>query len=235
MMYAGNDISHIIPIHQEARSELEGKTDLSLREVAGILRRAYRNQLAVVAEDFILSPLGIDLKKFLGEGNQLFPKETFEDMRRAIQQVTLQCDLLVFGFDRERNPHIFVVSDHGTSYSDVPGFAAIGTGSYSALSTLYFHAFKTRMTIPHALYHACEAKFTSESAQGVGHSTWVLVLEADGSVRALIEPQIDEIRDLWDRQGKPRLPKRAIAKVSELYSEAELLVHPLPKDERQPS
>jgi hypothetical protein len=64
------------------------------------------------------------------------------------------------------------------------------------------------MELARVLYHACEAKFMSESAPGVGRHTVVRV--ANSSERMdpyeASEELIASIRDAWERAGKPRVP-----------------------------
>jgi hypothetical protein len=112
----------------------------------------------------------------------------------------------VFGFDRNRAPHLFKVSERGvTEDRRSIGFVAIGSGGAAADHHMMFHEYKTSLPLRTAMYHVCAAKFFAERAS-LGEATHVVCLMNDGR---LLTTDERVIREIWDTKGKPRIPDGA--------------------------
>ena len=78
--------------------------------------------------------------------------------------------LLVAGFDRFGNGHVFSVIDPGTHQRhDLNGFHAIGSGSTGAYFMLMWRELSVQMPLEQVIYFAQEAKIFGEQASGVGY------------------------------------------------------------------
>jgi hypothetical protein len=167
-LYSGNDISPCEPILRKAKSLFESR-DETLEQITASFKESYRLQLQEKIEDEVLSRYKMDLDSFKEHGFKHLGRDVFNGLCQQIDRKYLDCEFLVFGFDRTNQARIFTVTDPGivTDYS-TPGFWAIGSGANSALSTLFFHGFGIFTKLPAAVYHVCEAKFMAESAAGVG-------------------------------------------------------------------
>ena len=209
LMYAAEDTSHITPIWEITRADLhEKRFHVHCPEVAATIARAYQRQIHIEAYDRVLSRYGLTMKEFLENGSKLFPSSQYEEMHRDIKSIRLGCDFIGYGFDDRA--HLFRVTEPGkVIYEDEVGFAAIGSGWYSAISTLFFHSVNGLMEVGEVLYHVLEAKFMAESAPGVGADTHAQILEYDGNVVTIFEESVDEVRRLWGRSGAPRVPRTA--------------------------
>jgi hypothetical protein len=96
------------------------------------------------------------------------------------------------------------------SYFDDPGFTAIGTGGMLAESTLYAFEHGIAHTLEQTIYHATYAKFVAESASDVGESTYLYVLNNDGTRFQLGKYEfMNRLRDRYLRKGKPTIPQDA--------------------------
>jgi len=177
MMFASNDIGNVGPIVGGVQRQLEGQKQPNVQDVRTALLDAYKAQ-HLKKSNALLAPLDLDLETFKMNGRKILGTTIFAQYCRALEEVSLQTQFLVAGFDPQTlTPSIFEVSKLGDFIShDVTGFWAIGSGQHSALSSLFFHSFGKILDLPAAIYHVCEAKFMAESAVGVGKATSVIVM-----------------------------------------------------------
>jgi hypothetical protein len=206
-MFAGGDITQCVPVIERATVALKGKPG----DFAGVRRAfktAYQEQLKELIEDCYLSPFGMTLSEFKANGrNHLSPKE-FLTLNSRIKEANLECEFLVFGFDEHKRPHLFTVENPGwVSVYDKPGFWAIGSGAPSALAMLsYMGQAPEASTFEQTIYNVLAAKYISESADGVGKTTFFFIHEHN-SIAFSASPNIEtEIRGIWEKDGKPRMP-----------------------------
>jgi len=92
-----------------------------------------------------------------------------------------------------------VVSDPGIVRDyDEPGYWAIGSGAYAALSTLAARKQSRLRFLPETIYNVCEAKCAAETAVGVGRDTYVTIHDG-GRWTALQDNGLAELRQEWER------------------------------------
>jgi len=207
-MVAG-DITHVAPIIDAATLALLGLSDatntLSLVERALVV--AYQSVRMQYAKDLVLAPIGMTMEALERNSER-------QGLTEKLERVDLGCQLLVAGFDWAGDGHIFTVENPGIGHNhDLAGWASIGSGAFSAISTLLHHSVNHEMELARVLYHVCEAKFMAESAQGVGRHTVVKVLNATTPIQApseLSEDFIATIRSDWEKEGRPRVPKSTL-------------------------
>jgi peroxiredoxin family protein len=65
------------------------------------------------------------------------------------------------------------------------------------------------------LYHACEAKFMAETASDVGTETQMFIARHGFNTMSHQGKLIEEIRDQWEKHGKPAMPSDVIKKIKE--------------------
>ena len=128
------------------------------------------------------------------------------------------------GFDDVGKPHIFVVDgkEAPRSYDDT-GVWAVGSGAHAALSSLAFHIDKQHFfsysSIEEGVYYVAEAKFMAESSGEVGRDAGVVSVHTqEMSGRKVIwSDELPKLKEIWLREGSPRLPKSALAEIPKLY------------------
>jgi hypothetical protein len=96
-----------------------------------------------------------------------------------------------------------------------PGFAAIGTGSYLADSTLYAFNQSFMDSLAATIYKTLFAKFVAESASDVGEATYLYVFSGDGSKMMLDDGLVGKVRDRWVAHGKPSLDVPTLGFITE--------------------
>jgi hypothetical protein len=138
-MFAGNDISPVVPIFKTVKSSASRITKETLEEIVDLFRTAIQERTKR-AEAIVLSRFDLDMSEFRREGLVNLGSELFTRLAYEIEQVSLDLTFLVYGFEGTENPqpHIFSINGSGeVSYYDIGGFWAIGSGQTSVLGTLF--------------------------------------------------------------------------------------------------
>jgi len=116
----------------------------------------------------------------------------------------LSLELLTAGFDAGGTGHIFVVSNPGLYQRfDVPGFHAIGSGSFGAYYMLLWREVDIYLKSSAALYYAFEAKIFGESAPGVGIQTDMYVFKRGRKPKKMERASEEKMEAIW-RKLEPR-------------------------------
>lgn len=105
------------------------------------------------------------------------------------------------------DPQIFAINDAGLSYYERIGFWSIGSGGYSAISSLAFQQYDRALPLHEALYRILEAKFMADTAvPTVGRATYTLIIERKGVMGRVSENGVGLVRKIWEVEGQPRIP-----------------------------
>ncbi len=210
-LFAGNDIGNIRPILDRVTlklAELVGSENRLVNRVhvAREFRGAFRAHHRTIIEERVLAPFDLSVRDFQQKAfNELGPA-AFEDLRHAVQATKVDCEFLVCGFAGSE-PQMFTISDAGLSYYDLIGYWSIGSGAWSALSSLAFRKFHLGLPFPEALYQILEAKFMADtSVPTVGKNTYTLVIRKDGRIGHIPESEVERVRKIWEKEGQPRTP-----------------------------
>ena len=134
------------------------------------------------------------------------------NLSAEIRQVSIGCQFLDGGLDWAGDAQIFTVDDGVAYRQTMVGWAVIGSGAHNALASLMFQEVNSEMDLATAIYHACEAKFMSEAAPGVGQHTNVVIVDPGFSVK---ESELSDsvkalIRGDWEKEGRPRIPAHTL-------------------------
>jgi hypothetical protein len=205
-MFAGNDVTRVGPLCTKARQRLTGSPTRSMAEVEEVMRTCFHEELIQKQTDMVLARYGLTMKDFLDTGLPRFGESLFTTIKYQIDQIELDCTFLVFGRDDKGLAHIFTVEDPGIACNhDLYGVWAIGSGSNRALSSLFFQEYMQSVPEWQALYYLAEAKFMAEGG-AVGEHTLTMIRRQDGSVVGSLD--MDPLKKLWDKKGKPRRPAK---------------------------
>ncbi len=164
-------------------------------------REAYQDEMRQQIEDRFLSPYGWSLEKFRKEAFRGLGPAEFAKLNNEIRDFSLNLQFLVFGFDSGL-ARVFEVGNPGVVNShDVAGYAVIGSGYYMAMGALAARPI-TRLPVEQVVCRLCEAKFTAETAHGVGRETTLTVLNSIGLESLLDESLIENLRQEWQRERR---------------------------------
>jgi hypothetical protein len=210
ILIAGDDIHPAEAIIRELRGHLSSYEIPTAAQVENAIRASWRTVKNQIAETNVLSAYDIDLETFVTNGRELFGDIGFADLRVALERASeLSCELLVYGFNEHGKGTLLMAVHPGepVNFSRL-GFAAIGSGRDSAIASLMWEpGHQPYHDTLKATYRIAAAKFMGESALGVGKRTVITGLHVDGSIFVLSDEQAAAIRALWEKKGRPQLPK----------------------------
>jgi hypothetical protein len=223
-LMAGDDISHATPILEMMAIAKTMLPTLTLDEITSLAKSSYRKQRAIVAEDRFLSPYNMTLDEFKSSGRDVFLQETHAEIIRSIRDCDLKLEILFGGFDKSKAPHIFRLGDPGDcDYYDKVGFWSIGSGQHAALSTLFAHQYNRTESLGTCVFKVLAAKYTAESAIGVGEDTHLMVSFSKSPWMSFVADKVEaKVKAQWKRL--PKIPKQAPKLIDdELKHNAEFL------------
>lgn len=212
VLFASADISEIPPILARSKEALRGGPTFNELTVPRAVLVAYAERLREQIEAQVLSRYGLTLGEFMANDSSQLSPDLYTRLSNAIAAVSLGTQLLIVGFDAGGLGHLIRLdSERSPANQDAVGFCAVGSGSYSAMSTLAYHADRQHLSIysplEDCIYCCCNAKFMAESAEGVGKSTLLAVFRNDQPIRFVPGLRIEnEIRPAWEKYGAPRVP-----------------------------
>ena len=212
-MMAADDFTQCIPIIELAARYLLGRAN-TLQVTRTAFKRAYQNHLKEVIEDRVLSRFGMDMETFCKSGKRRFTDAKFNKLFEQIDDVSIGCQFLVYGFDGKRNPHLFIVDEPGKDgVHDKPGFCTIGSGCYAASGIMMALGQKVDCDLETTIFNVCAAKFAAEKTQGVGRETYLFAKRYGTNLFFTERPEelLKKVRWFWEKHGAPKIPGAAIA------------------------
>jgi hypothetical protein len=209
VMTAG-DPSAAVPILRDVEDRLIAMGDKQ-RATLGSTVQAFKEAFAVRIKEqaeLILLPFGMTLQNYHQIGPPL--GQTFQKVLFDITNLSMGATFLAFGFDDEKEAHIFTIEDQGNvKYFDLAGFWAIGSGSPAALGSLFNNSHSRFASYHQTVKNLCEAKFAAEAAPGVGKESFLVVLEVDPNHdKHLTVRDLSPIRKTYEKRKK-RMPTKA--------------------------
>jgi hypothetical protein len=217
LMFAATDANLFLPIVREVWDRL-GHVDQThdLEEVQRVVADVYREKFDKAFTSGYLVRYGFkSIADFKAAGFVQFGEHKFQDICDAIDKFDLGITLLGYGFDDERMPHIFQVDNPGRVTShDLLRYAVIGSGYYMAMASL--HRKKIPYHLDPLIYRVLEAKFSAETAPGVGKNTSLLWMDRVGETKSIGYGSIDEIKRIYCETLTSPEPEHAIDIISTL-------------------
>jgi len=245
VMWASDDVSLQTVVHNRLQGEINAKvvaapaTWLEVEQVARLYQQQYIRLRHEMVEHAVLQPFGLTWTTFLATEQSL--SETFsEQVRASIGQYQLPgMSALIVGMDKkgaapdtQSQAHIYKVSDGEISCHDALGYAAIGSGSFHAMSHLQKAGHGPALSGEEALLAAYLAKRRGEASAGVGAKTDFYYFqprppypgfrqEVGGDITELLGKEYDRLlraeaqaakkteralRELLNQRGQPPIP-----------------------------
>lgn len=215
MMFSGNG-TLFEPLVEKIRKELGDFREIyELDRVQFVVSAIYK---ATFNEQFTaeyLSRYGLSsIADFRKTGLAQFG-DKFYRICEEIDAFSLGIELLVYGFGTNQIPHIFEVTNPGSVTShDLLGFAVIGSGFHMANASL--RRKKMPYDLESVVYRSLEAKFSAETASGVGGDTSLFVMRPDGMDDSIGFGSIRQIKRIYDEVLRQSEPQDALEIISKL-------------------
>jgi hypothetical protein len=147
-------------------------------------------------------------------GKKQFGSDSFDTLCSQIDQVRIRCTFLVCGLDDRQQAHIFTVSHPGiVEVRDDPGYWAIGNGKFAAMSLMSFFEQSVVKSLESTIYNVFTAKLMAETASDVGNQPFYWRINRDGWDQTLTSKVFWDVREEWERMGKPLVPVGILEKI----------------------
>jgi hypothetical protein len=223
-MFSANDLSPVMAVRELMRSRFNGP--VSLDAVIAEFQKAFQKELIAKAETSILAPFAMTVDEFKKNGLAQFGAEIFARLFYQIEQISLDMTFLVYGFDEKSRPHIFTIQNRGEiARYDQPAFWAVGSGQTSALGTLFSATRSVNiLSPPELLYLLCKAKFSAESALGVGQNTTAMISKPDGTRVVLFNEELSSLKNFWTMHKPVDIPVGGEKLAESAVAEAKLRI-----------
>jgi len=208
VMLAGNDISPAFGIIDSVKKKLQKSGGLTVQEVEHAVVESYREKRLADATSQYLAPRGLTLEAFNSVSSNVLPESLRLSLDSAIENHRLELELLVAGFDRGGQGHIFSICDFDNRGAarrfDIPGFQAIGSGSHGANYLMMYRSLSPALPIRWVLYLVLEGKYFGELASGVGPRTDLYILRHGKSSIKIKEDTVENKLIKICEQVEPR-------------------------------
>lgn len=209
-LFAGNDVSPCVPICEAVAKSIGGQPN-TCALVMETFEKEYQHYLSRLAAARVLGRWKMTIEQFEETGRKKFGPDNFDMLFSAIQEVRLNCQFLVSGFDEDDQPHLFLVKNPGIAENyDTPGYFAIGDGAAAAFSILGFFRQNIVNSLENTFYNVCVAKYMAESSCAtVGRSTflWNRTAADNPSQPHVLYEILAATRKAWEEcGGRPSIP-----------------------------
>jgi len=224
MLFAANDANMFLPLVDISMERLltistEGH---DLETVEEVVSGAYKVLFDREFSSRHLSRFGLkSIEEFRTTGRDQFGEDKFKAICEEVEAFDLRIELLCCGFDTKKRAHIFEVKNPGTvTNHDLLRYAIIGSGFWMALSSLRRRPF--RQFLEETIYRLLEAKFSAETATGVGELTAVITMNNKGVFGVMYTPDIDKVKAIWREERRRPDPESALKIVEKTSAVREL-------------
>jgi hypothetical protein len=205
-------------------------TEFNLKDRLRIPAHIQKERLV---DEYLRQTYAFDREYFSGPGSTALPQTFVSTVTDNISRIKLDGSLIVAGFLGETDfgsgtvsprPFLAVVDE----FTDVSGaqeyvrleyeFAAIGSGLYTALASLYRREQNSANAMRRTLYKVYEANRLSEKVPGVGKEYIAMyVLYSDGRVEELTKAGYDYLNTLYEGFGPQRLDTKKFFNKREFF------------------
>jgi hypothetical protein len=211
VMFSATDARIFQPIVRNTilrMNDLPAKISLAVAKQQ--VTEAYQETFDAEFTSCFLTRLGIrSVGEFRKDGFAQLGPDVFMDLYRELSKFDLGIQLLCYGHDERDVPHLFEVENPGHAVShDLLRYAVIGSGYWMASASLRRKHLSGDLEA--TIYRLLEAKFSAETATGVGKSTSVITLNSNGALGMMTSGDIDRIKNVWERALKSPEPEDAI-------------------------
>jgi hypothetical protein len=212
-MFAAADARLFMPIVGKAADRLRNlgeeapsSADIVKREVAG----AYQDIFEAEFTARHLSRLRFrSIDEFRKNGLSELGPDVFGEIFHELSKFDLGIQLLCYGFSGNGYPNIFQIENPGrVTEENIFKYAVIGSGYWMASASLRRRPLTGDLA--DTIYRLLEAKFSAETATGVGRATTVMTFDASWAFGAMTSGDIDKIRNIWSDTLKQPEPVPAI-------------------------
>ena len=195
--WSTNRLPMILPIIEETRRRFDEQLEWDARAAADVMAEVYAE---LVHKEFVathLSRYGYKTIHEFREHGRTDLGEHFTDVCIELDRFDLHTWFLLFGHDKRKHGKLFQIECPGHVIDcNALKYAVIGSGHDMAMASLRWPP-PLNFMLENTVYRLLEAKFSAETATGVGKTTTVAIRNREGLVSLLTRSEIEEIRKIW--------------------------------------
>ena len=167
-------------IIRRIRQEIRPNSDLTIYEICETIKNAYIQERAKRINDQNFLPRLMDIKEFYASMEE-YPSEFIDKMDNIVDEYDLEIEVIIAGIDKDGG-HIFTISNPGvvTCYDDL-GYASIGSGGAHSEWVFIYNEYAPSLSMKDAMLTLYKSKKRSETAEGVGSKTDIVIINDAGS------------------------------------------------------
>lgn len=211
VLFAGDSAafkSVILKVIPRLRAERDDVDNLGAEAVKRVCTKAYAEAFAEEFASRHLIQLGYgSVAEFRREGASELGS-VYQEYIEKLAKFDLGVELAVFGYDA-RVPWIFDVVNPGrTLDAGILGYTVVGSGYHMAMGSLRNRPLDRGLE--DLIYRLLEAKFSAETATGVGKTTTLIAVNPDGISRQMSSSDIEAVRKIWQAALKSTHTSRGV-------------------------
>jgi hypothetical protein len=227
-LFAGDDISMVMPVISAASFKLRNGSNQQWSEVSAAMLEAFQAVRRRQIESTYLSSWGWTVEEFLKKGKVALPENHFQNLIYDIERFDLGCQFLACGLtdvfpDSDAIlsfPSMFYIHNPGVliPVDDSLGYGAVGSGATLAIAYLAQRMQKPTLSLEESVYNGIVAKRLAERSMGVGQDTIVEIMRPKNREQILDAEKIGAISTIWKDEEANIRPKNLVQRMSEIIN-----------------
>ena len=196
--FSANKIENVLPLLETVHDKIKLPADtLGATQLQGYFTSSISE---MIQRDFFnrrLARYGYrDIEVFRRQGRDELGDHFFE-LCRELDEAELDAECIVYGYDPTRTPRLFEVTGKGEVIDRMAlRYAVVGSGYWMASASLKRRPLA--IDFNSMVYRLLEAKFSAETASGVGRRTTVKFKRPDEHDFIMWADDIEKIRAIWE-------------------------------------
>jgi hypothetical protein len=218
--FSANKIENALPLLERVRSQIVHPADTLS---ADLLQDYFTDSIGeVIRTDFFnlrLRRYGYgSMNQFRREG-QADLGEHFFELCRELDSAELGVEFIVYGYEGAyRGPCLFEINGKGQVIDRMAlRYAVVGSGYWMASASLKRKPLA--IDFDSMLYRVLEAKFSAETASGVGKTTTVTFKRRDMHDMVMRPNEIEKMRAVWEGEMRKHEPTEALQIAGKIHIE----------------
>jgi hypothetical protein len=208
--FAANDVKNVLPMLGEIGLHLSKLGKAAVVDVKKTFSDVFAETIRAEFLHKKLRKYGYSsFEHFRTEGRQDLGDHYLEVLKELNAENAADTTFIVYGYDDNNNAQLFEVSATAISDRRILRYAVIGSGYYMASASLRLKPMD--FELGPTIYRLLSAKFSAETASGVGKSTTLTIKGRNRADWLLPSTTIERVREVWDAEMRKKEPDDAMS------------------------
>lgn len=194
-------------------------SQVTAKEALAVVRSRVFAFRKTLVDQLLMGSCGIDLDRFVNDGQKIYPPTVFGEIHRRILDVSLNVQMIVTGFSVERdekgneflNPCLIQICENAPSEIEVSlhdSFTCIGEGASAAQTFLLFRNHDRFDDLMKTAYYVFEAKTMAEVVPTVGTSSTLYLQRPSKGLMYLSSEGFDACNAMFKQFGPKKVSRK---------------------------